>query len=106
MEDFNCKQTHVHEYQATTRIHEDYDHRVAGISGMVLPMGTSHVHELMGHTTFMDDHFHHYYLVSGPVVEVDEDAHVHYVEGVTSVADGHVHEVELTTFQFEAEKEP
>jgi hypothetical protein len=56
------KQTHDHEFEGSTKLAEQgadrHNHRFAGVTGQVIPVGNSHVHEIdLTHTDFLN-HFH------------------------------------------------
>jgi hypothetical protein len=93
-------QTHVHEVQGMTESALDHSHRFGGVTGEVIPIGTSgHKHKYWAVTDFVKGHYHKIHVQTGPGVGVDNDEHVHYAEGSTSVDRDHKHEFELTTFQ-------
>lgn len=88
------KQTHVHEFLGSVKLAEEgedrHNHRFAGVSGQVIPVGSTHVHEIIARTDFLD-HFHEIIDRSGPAIWVGDNKHVHFVEGNTTVVDGHCH---------------
>ncbi|GAA0722162.1 YmaF family protein [Clostridium malenominatum] len=101
-------QTHVHEYEGSTRIalrnSDPHNHRFAGITSEVIPMGNSHVHQLLGNTDFYEDHHHELGTTTGIAVPVGGGRHVHFAPGPnapnTTTADGdplHVHEFIFAT---------
>jgi hypothetical protein len=105
------KQTHVHEFEGSTKLaefEEDvHNHRVAGISGEAIKIPGSHVHKIWTRTDYFD-HFHYIQQFSGPAIYVDmeakdtnsmmdEEPHVHFATGLTSINDGHNHEWQLAT---------
>lgn len=68
-------QTHVHEFQGSTKLaemkKERHNHRFAGVSGQVIPFGNSHVHAIFTNTDFFDDHLHEIGGISGPAIPVE-----------------------------------
>lgn len=109
------KQTHVHEFQGSTKLAEFdedvHNHRVAGISGEAIRIPGGHVHKIWTRTDFFD-HFHYIQQLTGPAIYVDEDEkadaaareaakgeapHIHFIEGLTTKNDGHQHEFQFAT---------
>ncbi|MGE5606776.1 MAG: YmaF family protein [Bacteroidota bacterium] len=92
-------QTHVHEFQGSTKLAERgedrHNHRFAGVSGQAIPYGNSHIHCVFANTDFFKEHLHGINVVSGPAIEVGGGKHVHFVKHITTFDDGHFHE-----FQF------
>ncbi|MBO9598775.1 MAG: YmaF family protein [Cohnella sp.] len=95
-------QTHVHEFEGSTKLAEQgadrHNHRFAGVTGQVIPVGKSHVHEIvLNHTDFLD-HFHNLKRVrTGLAIPVGNGKHVHFVSGMTTVRDGHRHPFNFST---------
>ncbi|MEH7334370.1 YmaF family protein [Neobacillus drentensis] len=96
----NTVQTHVHEFTASTKLAEEDDdrhnHRFAGVTSEVIPMGDSHVHTIMVNTDFLDHH-HEVAIQTGPAIDIGGGKHIHVVQGTTTLDDGHVHELFFTT---------
>ncbi|MGG3469535.1 YmaF family protein [Neobacillus pocheonensis] len=96
----NTVQTHVHEFTASTKLAEEeedrHNHRFAGVTSEVIPMGDSHVHNIMVNTDFLDHH-HEVAITTGPAIPVGGGKHIHVVSGTTTLDDGHVHELFFTT---------
>ncbi|WP_438447700.1 YmaF family protein [Gorillibacterium sp. sgz5001074] len=95
-------QTHVHEFQGSTKLAEEgsdrHNHRFAGVTGQVIPCGDSHVHEIRFiHTDFLN-HFHNLRKIrTGPAIPVGNGKHVHFVTGSTTLNDGHRHRFQFAT---------
>ena len=94
-------QTHVHEFQGSTKLAEAgedrHNHRFAGVSSSVIPFGSSHVHGILTNTDFFDNHHHEIAAVSGPAIEVGDGKHVHFAKFITTVDDGHFHEFQFAS---------
>jgi hypothetical protein len=94
-------QTHVHEFQGSTKLAEEnkerHNHRFAGVSGQVIPFGNSHVHAVFTNTDFFEEHLHEVAGVSGPAIDVGNGKHIHFVKFVTTVDDGHFHEYQFAS---------
>jgi hypothetical protein len=94
-------QTHVHEYQGSTKIAEEeedpHNHRFAGVTSEVIPKGNSHVHQLLGNSDFYENHHHEVGDTTGLAIPVGNGRHVHFVCGTTTLDDGHVHEFNFAT---------
>lgn len=97
----NSCQTHVHEYEGSTRIAEQnvdaHNHRFAGVTSQAIPYGNSHVHRLLGNSDFYENHHHEVGAVTGPAIPVGSGRHVHFVYGTTTMDDGHVHQFIFAT---------
>lgn len=95
-----ARQTHVHEFTASTKLAERGDdrhnHRFAGVTGQVIPQGNSHIHEIAVNTDFLN-HLHRVKIRTGPAIPVGNGKHVHLVRGITTRNDGHVHRLTFTT---------
>ena len=94
--------THVHEFEGSTQQAESgeerHNHRFAGVTGQVIPIGDGrHKHEFNTHTDFFEDHFHQVCGFTGPDIKVSENKHVHFAEGFTTVVDEHRHKFEFAT---------
>ncbi|AJH16955.1 YmaF family protein [Bacillus mycoides] len=93
-------QTHVHEFTASTKLAEECDdrhnHRFAGVTSEVIPMGNSHVHTIFVNTAFFNHH-HEVAITTGPAIPVGNGKHIHFINGTTTLDDDHVHELEFTT---------
>lgn len=93
-------QTHVHEFQASTKLAESgsdrHNHRFAGVTGQVIPVGNSHVHEFTTNTDFLN-HFHKVRIRTGLAIPVGNGKHIHFVSGMTTRVDGHVHRLNFAT---------
>lgn len=94
-------QTHVHEFQGSTKLAEAgedrHNHRFTGVSSEVIPFGNSHVHGIFTNTDFFEEHHHEIAAVSGPAIEVGGGKHVHFAKFITTVDDGHFHEFEFAS---------
>jgi hypothetical protein len=95
------RQTHTHEFEASTKLAEEGDdrhnHRFAGVTGEAIPIGYgNHKHEIFTRTDFFG-HFHFIKIETGPAIPVGCGKHVHLVRGFTSVNDGHYHEFIFAT---------
>ncbi|AGK97967.1 YmaF family protein [Clostridium pasteurianum] len=96
-------QTHVHEFEQSTKLAEEGDdrhnHRVAGVTSEVIPIpGTNnHVHAILSNTDFLDHH-HEIGVTTGPNIPIPgTNKHVHVVSGATTIDDGHNHNFLFTT---------
>ncbi len=96
------KQTHVHEFTASTKLAESgadrHNHRFASVTGEVIPVGNSHVHEIkMTNTDFLD-HLHKLRRMrTGLAIPVGNGKHVHFVHGTTTLNDDHIHAFNFAT---------
>nr|WP_248928171.1 YmaF family protein [Paenibacillus hamazuiensis] len=96
------RQTHVHEFLGSTKLAEQgadrHNHRFAGVTGQVIPVGNSHVHEIdLTRTDFLN-HFHKLKKIrTGPAIPVGNGKHVHFVTGTTTLNDGHKHRFNFAT---------
>ena len=94
-------QTHVHEFEGSTQIAEaatdPHNHRFAGVSSEVIPVGNSHAHEIFTSTDFYENHHHEVGIRTGLAVEVGEGRHVHFASGTTTLDDGHAHQFRFAT---------
>jgi hypothetical protein len=94
-------QTHVHEFEGSTRIAEadtdPHNHRFAGVSSEVIPQGNSHVHEILTNIDFYEDHHHEVGVQTGLAIDVGGGRHVHFATGTTTLVDGHVHNFRFAT---------
>jgi hypothetical protein len=94
-------QTHVHEFVASTKLAEEGDdrhnHRFAGVTSEVIPVGRhSHIHRIVVNTDFLDHH-HEVIIETGPPIPVGNGKHVHFVKGMTTIIDNHEHALEFAT---------
>lgn len=93
-------QTHVHEFEGSTKLAEEgedrHNHRFAGVTSQVIPVGDSHVHGLFTNTDFLDHH-HEIAAITGFPIDVGNGKHVHFVQFFTTMDDGHFHEFQLAT---------
>ena len=94
-------QTHVHEFVASTKLAEEgndrHNHRFAGVTGEVIPVGRhSHIHRIAVNTDFLDHH-HEVIIETGPPIPVGNGKHVHFVKGMTTIIDNHEHDLEFAT---------
>lgn len=96
------KQTHVHEFQGSTKLAEQgadrHNHRFAGVTGQVIKVGNSHIHKIdLTRTDFLN-HFHKLRKIrTGRAIPVGNGKHVHFVRGMTTLNDGHVHNFNFAT---------
>ncbi|MCM1564794.1 MAG: YmaF family protein [Dehalobacter sp.] len=95
------RRTHVHEFEGSTKLAEAgedrHNHRVAGVSGGVIPSIGGHRHAISTNTDFFDNHHHEIRVITGPPINVGNGKHVHFVQGNTTVNDGHFHPFQLAT---------
>ncbi len=95
------QQTHVHEFLGSTKLaelkEEPHNHRFAGVSDEVIPVGCTHVHDIFTRTDFFEDHFHEICIRTGPAIHVGDGKHVHFVCGITTEVDDHVHKFVFAT---------
>ncbi|WP_051624358.1 YmaF family protein [Clostridium akagii] len=95
-------QTHVHEFAESTKLAENgedrHNHRVAGVTSEVIPIGNGqHVHAILSNTDFLDHH-HEIGVTTGPNIQITgTNKHVHVVKGSTTIDDGHNHDFLFTT---------
>lgn len=96
-------QTHVHEFEESTKLAEEGDdrhnHRVAGVTSEEIPIpGTNnHMHAILSNTDFLDHH-HEIGVTTGPDIPIPgTNKHVHVVSGTTTVDDCHTHDFLFTT---------
>jgi len=96
-------QTHVHEFEGSTKLAEEGDdrhnHRFAGVTSQVIPQpGGGHKHALLTNTDFFENHHHEIGVLTGLAIPVGPgDKHVHFVDGNTTLDDGHFHLFQFTT---------
>ncbi|BDR66709.1 hypothetical protein DP125_13270 [Clostridium tetani] len=87
-------QTHVHEFEGSTKLAEECDdrhnHRFAGVTSEVIPVGNSHVHAILVNTDSLDHH-HEIGVTTGLAIPVGNGKHVHLATGVTTIDDNHNH---------------
>jgi len=105
----NCQcsdgtQTHVHEFEGSTKLAEEGDdrhnHRFAGVTSQVIPQPDgSHKHAILTNTDFFENHHHEIGVLTGlPIPVGPGDKHVYFVDGNTTLDDGHFHLFQFTTF--------
>lgn len=93
---------HVHEFEQSTKLAElgadRHNHRVAGVTSEVIPVGGGrHVHAILSNTD-STDHHHEIGLITGPEIPIpNTNKHVHLVQGITTFDDGHIHDFLFTT---------
>ena len=96
-------QTHVHEFQGSTKLAEECDdlhnHRFAGVTSQVIPQpGGGHKHALLTNTDFFDNHHHEVGVITGLAIHVGPNGkHVHFADGSTTLDDGHFHGFQFAT---------
>ena len=94
-------QTHVHEFQGSTKLAETgadrHNHRFAGVGGQVIPFGNSHIHYVFANTDFFKEHLHEIHVASGPAIEVGGGKHIHFAKHITTFDDGHSHEFQFAS---------
>ena len=98
----NCQtQTHTHEFLGSVKLAEQGDdrhnHRFAGVTSEVIPMGNSHVHAILVNTDFFLNHHHEIGVITGLAIDVGNGKHVHLATGVTTLVDGHNHQFIFAT---------
>ena len=97
-------QTHVHEFEESTKLAEEnedrHNHRLAGVTSEVIFLhdGTGrHVHAICANTDFLDHH-HEIGVITDPNIELDDTGkHIHIVRGTTTFDDQHDHDFLFTT---------
>ena len=92
-------QTHVHEIQGSTMIFEEitHNHRFAGMTGEVIPVGDDHVHVFMLTTDFTEIHLHEVGGITGLSIPVGNGRHIHAASGTSTLNRGHVHDFVFAT---------
>lgn len=90
---------HVHEFQGSTQITEDHNHRFAGVTFEVIKIchGKKHKHRFWTNTDFYEDHHHVVKGFTGPNIPISNGRHIHFVKLRTTLADGHRHVYRLAT---------
>jgi len=100
-EDSNTCLTHTHEFLGSVKLAEQGDdrhnHRFAGVTSEVIPMGNSHVHAILVNTDFFLNHHHEIGVITGLAIDVGNGKHVHLATGVTTLVDGHNHQFIFAT---------
>ena len=93
-------QTHVHEFAGSTMFAGSitHNHRFAGVTSEMIPVGDSHVHAILVNTDFFFNHFHEVGIRTGLPIIIEGEKHVHYVEGETTTNFNHDHDFEFVTF--------
>lgn len=97
----NC-QTHVHEFEGSTKLAEEeedrHNHRFAGVTTQMIPFPGGHRHVVFTNTDFFVNHHHEIGALSGPPIFIDDSGkHVHFFEGNSTIDDGHFHEFQFAT---------
>lgn len=94
-------QTHVHEFEGSTKLAEEeedrHNHRFAGVTSQMIPDPEGHRHAIFTNTDFFENHHHEVGVITGLPIFVDNNKHIHFVEGNTTIDDGHFHEFQFTT---------
>jgi len=94
-------QTHVHEFEGSTKLAEEGDdrhnHRFAGVTSQVIPFTGGHRHAILTNTDFFQNHHHEIGVITGPPISVGNGKHVHFVQGNSTMDDGHFHQFQFTT---------
>lgn len=87
------QQTHVHEFQGSTRLSgpTTHNHRIAGVSSQKFGQGDSHYHAILTNTDYDLGHLHEIGFLTGPAIQVGADRHVHFAYGVTTFNADHDH---------------
>lgn len=93
-----CAQQHVHVFTLVTDAVLGHAHLLTGVSGDALPApdGT-HYHQITGRSEWRETHYHGYCVNIGPVIRIDDTAHVHHFSGITLNVAGHQHAFRATT---------
>jgi len=99
MENLVSTQTHVHEIQGSTTVFDEipHNHRFAGITGQVIPVGDDHIHAFQVSTDFTEIHLHEIGGFTGLSIPIGNGRHVHAASGLTTLNRGHVHEFIFST---------
>ena len=93
-------QTHVHEIQGSTMIFPEipHNHRFAGMTGQVIPVGNNdHIHAFEMTTDFTEIHLHEVGGFTGTSIPVGNGRHVHFASGISTLNRGLVHEFVFAT---------
>lgn len=94
-------QTHVHEFEASTKLAEEgedrHNHRFAGVTSQLIPDPEGHRHAIFTNTDFFENHHHEVGVITGLPIPVGNNKHIHFVTGNTTMDDGHFHEFQFTT---------
>ncbi|ODA40226.1 YmaF family protein [Desulfosporosinus sp. BG] len=94
-------QTHVHEFEGSTKLAEEgedrHNHRFAGVTSQKIPHAGGHRHAILTNTDFFQNHHHEIGVITGPPIPVGNGKHVHFVEGNSTMDDGHFHEFQFAT---------
>ena len=95
-------QTHVHEFEGSTKLAEEGDdrhnHRFAGVTSQKIPQPCGgHKHALLTNTDFFENHHHEIGVLTGLSIPVGNGKHVHFVDGNTTLDDCHFHRFQFTT---------
>lgn len=96
-------QTHVHEFENSTKLAETgqdrHNHRVAGVTSQVMQApGNRHFHAFGVINTDFLDHHHEIGGTTGLDIPIPGTTkHVHVISGTTTFDDGHDHDFLFTT---------
>lgn len=105
----NNQQTHTHEFVASTKLAVQginrHNHRFAGVTSEAIPLPSgNHIHQIKKENTdFFLSHFHEVIVRTGPAIIVNpkapenEQKHVHFVEGETTLDADHTHNFTFAT---------
>lgn len=98
----DTEQTHVHEFEESTKLAEEgedrHNHRVAGVTGEVIPVQGGHIHPYGVLNTDFLDHHHEIGGLTGIDIPIpNTNKHIHLMCGVTTCNDGHNHRYLFTT---------
>ena len=95
-------QTHVQEFQGSTKLAEEgadrHNHRFAGVTSQRIPQPCGgHTHALLTNTDFFENHHHEIGVLTGLAIPVGNGKHVHFVDGNTTSDDCHFHSFQFST---------
>ncbi|NMB01931.1 MAG: hypothetical protein GX971_10545 [Firmicutes bacterium] len=98
-EQFVSTQTHVHEVQGSTMLFDaiPHNHRFAGMTSEVIPVGDNHIHSFQMNTDFTLLHLHEVGGFTGLAIPVGNGRHIHAASGTSTLNRGHVHEFIFAT---------
>lgn len=96
---FVSTQIHVHEVQGSTMLFEEipHNHRFAGITSQVIPVGDDHIHFFQMDTDFTLAHLHEVGGFTGLSIPVGNGRHIHAASGASTLNRGHIHEFIFAT---------
>lgn len=99
--EYDCPQTHVHEFLGSVKIAEKeedpHNHRFAGVTDEVKKVPGGHIHKIFTNTDFYEEHHHEICVKTGLQIPVCDGRHIHFVEDTTSFNDGHDHDFIFAT---------